>query len=229
MTNRPIPRRGLLGCWFLDDRGITYDAGQNQAIDRSGRGNHATYKNGVTVGAAGDPSRAFGAAAFDASRNQSADVGVPLAVDGAHAVVAICQSSTENGEDFVVAATDDASNGYVLRLINNKFSFDQRDSSSDESSVRFEYTPDKYACIVGFFDGEQIGLFVNGTLVESKSISSQAPSDADLVIGNQEEFNNPFEGEIAAVGRYDLTVPNAPEPSEIAERWDRLTDIPATR
>jgi len=225
MTNRPIPRRGLLGCWFLTDRGITYDAGANEAIDRSGRGNHATYQNGVTVGTAGDPSRDFGAADFDASSNQYADVGDPLAVSGAHAIAAVFKPEGKG----VVAGNDDGNNGTQMNFLFDKVGFGQADDSANRTFVRIAAEDNTYHSAVGFFTGSEVGITLNDTQTETAPFTAQSEGVRDFNISRRADDAVYFDGEIAAVGRYDLTVPNAPEPSEIARRWDRLTDIPATR
>jgi len=230
MTNRPIPRRGLLGCWFLTDRGITYDAGQNQAIDRSGRGNHATYQNGVTVGTAGDPSRDFGAAAFDADSNQFAEVGDPLVVGGKQAIAVIGRlddSSSNRG----LASNADGTNGAELLTLKDGFPiFEIINNGSKTNVFGNNSIENTFSSIVGFFDGSKIGIYQDGELGGTASVLNvTAPTLPSFLIGNRGNVDNYFDGEIAAVGRYDLTVPNAPEPSEIARRWDRLRDIPATR
>jgi len=234
MTNRPIPRRGLLGCWFLDDRGITYDAGANEAIDRSGRGNHATYQNGVTVGVEGDPSRDFGAAAFDASSNQFADVGDPLAVGGDQANVAIVKADSWGSSVRTLYDNEGNSGGVRLGLSGATegeiFGFAKEANTSNVISVNTGLQEGEYWTLTHFVSetrGEQ-GLLVDGEVVTA-SISGVGLADSSFLIGLQDGTTRYFDGEIAAVGRYDLTVPNAPEPSAIARRWDRLTDIPATR
>jgi len=232
MTNRPIPRRGLLGAWFLTDRGITYDAGANEAIDRSGRGNHATYQNGVTVGVEGDPSRDFGAAAFDASSNQFADVGDPLAVDGPQAVAAVLKIDVLDASFRDVVINSLNGTGFIFGLTSNDdFGFRIHDNTNTRVASVTEVNTDTYFSSVGFFDGEQVGIYKGDKLRDTSAVSSVAPSTgSSLGIGaNTALRTSRFDGEIAAVGRYDLTVPDAPEPSEIARRWDRLTDIPATR
>jgi len=232
MTNRPIPRRGLLGCWFLTDRGITYDAGANEAIDRSGRGNHAEYRNGVTVGTAGDPSRDFGAARFDAGSNQSADVGDPLAVDGPQAIVLICKPDVLDGNArFTFSNGEFNGTGLFLGVTNiDQFRFSIPDGQGNPQVVDVTDTQaNEYVSLVGFFDGSQIGVYADGSLRDTRAVTSVTSGSANATIGSDADEGLNWEGEIAAVARYDLTVPNAPEPSEIAERWDRLTDIPATR
>jgi len=228
MTNRPIPRRGLLGCWFLTDRGITYDAGANEAIDRSGRGNHATYQNGVTVGVAGDPSRDFGAADFDAGSNQFVDVGDPLAVDGDQAIVAIIKP-----EDLANAQRYVSNRGSNGTLIDNGggsgvFRFGLNDDNGSFTNVEFTADTGEWYSVCGAKHNGGVVIYDGVSLVDSASITGVNNGDTvPLQIGGQS--GNYSDSEIAAVARYDLTVPNAPEPSEIARRWDRLTDIPATR
>jgi len=232
MTNRPIPRRGLLGCWFLDDRGITYDSGANEAIDRSGRGNHATYQNGVTVGVEGDPSREFGAANFDARSNQFAQVDDPLAVNGPQAVAVVLKLDVLDGSFRDVVFNRNNNTGFLLGLTDTDvFRFGIHDSSNTFVQTQVEADTDTYFSLVGFFDGRRVGIYKEGELEGTSAMSSVAPTNSSLLgIGaNVTAGAAHIDGEIAAVGRYDLTVPNAPEPSEIARKWDRLTDIPATR
>jgi len=232
MTNKPIPRRGLLGAWFLTDRGITYNVGADEAIDRSGKGNHATYRNGVTVGTAGDPSRDFGAANFDAGSNQFAEVDDPLAVDGPQAVVLICKPNVLDGNArFAFSNGQFSATGLFLGVATtDEFRFSIPDGQGDPQAVGVDDIQAKeYVSIVGFFDGSQIGIYADGSLRDTGAITSVTAGSANATIGSDVNETLHWDGEIAAVGRYDLTVPNAPEPSEIARKWDRLTDIPATR
>jgi hypothetical protein len=224
-----------LGCWFLTDRGITYNAGANEAIDRSGRGNHATYENGVTVGVSGDPSREFGAADFDDASNQYADVGETLQKTGSQAVAAIVKPTDDTNEIDAVGNFD--SDGFLLdynRVADDTLSFGVREAESTNfiEAADTVQTNQYVSCVGSVETNDNITLYTDGSLVETKAfgtVKSKDGSFTPLRIGRHGDPKLHWNGEIAAVARYDLRVPNAPEPSEIAERWDRLTDIPATR
>lgn len=225
MSDTPLPTRGLLGAWFFDQR--FYDSGRNRVTPLNPVGSFVELRNGVTVGTAGDPSREFGAAAFDDASNQYADVGNSLAVDGPQAVVAIAKVDDSNN-NYALASSRDGSNGFRLTWFPPKFAFEITDGSGNQVTTKSDSKdPDTFYTLLGFYDGSSVGIYVDAVLEGTASVSSITPSDVVFQIAQSPAYY--LDGEIAAVGRYDLTVPNAPEPSEIARSWDRLTDIPATR
>jgi len=239
MSDTPIPTGpSLLGAWFFDER--FYDAGRDRVTPLTPVGYPAELKNGITVGVEGDPSRDFGAADFDAGSNQFADVGDPLAVDGDSAVAAILKVESGSWEDGAFnRIISNASVGTVTEGLevflngNNEGSLTVKvanGSGGETNSVPATgvSSGEYWSVTTAVSDGEII-TYVNGELVDTDPISGYTASTLDLIIGARTDAGSAFDGEIAAVGRYDLTAPNAPEPSEIARRWDRLTDIPATR
>jgi len=233
MTNRPIPRRGLLGCWFLDDRGITYDSGANEAIDRSGKGNHATYQNGVTVGVEGDPSREFGAADFDSSSSQYAPLNSPLGIGDNQAVVSLFKPTTANFSYIIGNIGPIVDGGVGLRYTSSQeVEFAIGNSSGNLTTVRSDANLDEFHTVVGAVSSPELSLYHDGGLADRQTVSSNDISvgaDDRAIASRNGTGQDFFDGVIAATAIYDLTAPNAPEPSEIARRWDRLTDIPATR
>jgi hypothetical protein len=233
MSDTPLPERGLLGAWFFDSR--FYDGGRDRVDPSPPVGYPANLKNGVTVGVEGDPSRDFGAAAFDSGGNQYADVGETLQKTGSQAVAAIIKSTDDTNK--IAAVGNFNGEGFLLdynRVADDTLTFGIREA---ESTTVVETTDtvqtDKYVSCVGSVESnDNIALYTDGSLAEKKAfgtIDSDSDNFSPLRIGTRGALQSYWNGEIAAVGRYDLTVPDAPEPSEIAERWDRLTDIPATR
>jgi len=228
MSDTPIPTGpSLLGAWFFDER--FYDAGRDRVTPLNPVGYPAELKNGVTVGVAGDPSRDFGAADFDDASNQFAKVNDALAVDGEQCVAAIFKLDNTSNRKHIVNNWN--GQGYILQSKEN-LKFTLRDGSGNiRETIWRGLDAATYFSVVGAFGGNNNILLVDNVVRDTVSMSGIASSTASqTVIGRDTDSSGFFvDGEIAAVGRYDLSVPNAPEPSEIARRWDRLTDIPATR
>jgi hypothetical protein len=232
-VDTPLPERGLLGAWFFDSR--FYDGGRDRVDPSAPVGYPANLKNGVTVGVSGDPSREFGAAAFDADSNQYADVGETLQKTGSQAVAAVVKP-TDDTDRMAVASNLDGE-GFLFdynRIADDTLSFGVREAESTNviAAAGTAQTNEYVSCVGSVEPNDNISLYTDGSLAETKTFGTIKLKDetfTPLRIGSRGDAKLHWNGEIAAVGRYDLTVSDAPEPSEIAERWDRLTDIPGTR
>lgn len=233
MTNTPIPTGpSLLGAWFFDER--FYDSGRDRVTPLTPVGYSAELKNGVTVGVEGDPSRDFGAADFDEDSVQFADVDADGEAPSDVAICGICSIRGTGSNTF--ASKEDVSSsdaGWAIRISNfgTRFSLNDNGTTTVVDSGVTAANDGQYISLVCVIKDGDVSIYINGVLKASKTGVGFTNVDTDIRIGESNLTTDflPFNGEIAAVARYDLTVPNAPEPSEIARRWDRLTDIPATR
>jgi len=224
MSDTPLPTRGLLGAWFFDER--FYDAGRDRVTPLNPVGYPAELKNGVTVGVEGDPSRDFGAASFDRSSNQFATTDlVPNTDEFMYLNIAKLENDTDQ-QGFVSSSGSGAPDDPVLRFSGITAEFINRDSSGNKYSITASAPKNQFALYSASVS--------NGvaTIRRGKEPQETLNTDSEVADGLVElasERGATLDGEMAAAAVYDLSVPNAPEPSEIAQRWDRLTDIPATR
>jgi hypothetical protein len=197
----------------------------------------AELKNGVTVGTEGDPAREFGAASFDEDGGTSASVqGLKgITTDQAFAGVFKPAPVTNNDNDRLVGNTNRARGDSpgVIVIQNSAGIFSGQVSRSDGTNALVEsddLSPNNYFSFVLSLLNGRISLYLDSNLKDSKSFSfSIEEPNRTLTIGRRPGGLLGWDGEISAIGYYDLSVPNAAQPSEIARSWDRLTDIPATR
>jgi len=226
MSDTPIPTGpSLLGAWFFDER--FYDAGRDRVTPLNPVGYPAELKNGVTVGVAGDPSRDFGAADFDRSGNQFAETDlVPDTDEFMYLTVAKLENDTD-AQGFVSSSFSGAPNDPILRFSGISAEFVNRDSSGNKYSIGTSAVQNKFTLYsASVSNGVATIRQGKGESQETLNTDSEV---ANGIVRVANDRGDTLDGEMAAAAVYDLSVPNAPEPSEIAERWDRLTDIPATR
>ena len=236
MVDRPIPRRGLIGCWFFDKRGPYYNEGQNTISDRSGRAGggqfDATLKNGVTLGQS-VPDRDLGAASFDPSSNQYAEAQPSGTRERAIVVLVKPESLANETFQRIAYNYDPSSNGgsfFGLAANTEQIQFNVILDDGNFVGGNAGINEDEWQVYTGSFTNQQLSIYRNDKLVASESAPTGSnESSRPYYIGSQNGSQRFFDGKIAATAKYDLTVPNAPEPSEIARSWDKLRDIPATR
>lgn len=227
MTHDPLHGRHELATYYFDPR---YSDG-GVVSDHSGRGNDLTPNGGVSTDATAGPT-GFGASELDGTDDywESPD---SLAVSGDNAVATVLRVDVfDNGNFDCVYRNRSGSNGLELTTDDSvqRLTLEAYDGSGN--NVSFAVTTDVpeskfFTFVQAVHDGELKG-FIDGELKNSRSISGYTAGQAPFRFGST--GGSAFlPGVFAFVGRYDLTVPTAPEPAEIARRVDELTSVPRTR
>lgn len=179
----------------------------NTTSDFSGDNNDLSTSGGVTVGGA---TGFFGSSTnFDGTDDQ-------LTSNSTHSYtgnfsVSIYVNPDVQASSFRIAAgTDDSTNGWSIGQDNsNNWAWNMRTGSGGTQSVKPDTTiqTGQWYHLVGIYNGTHQILYVNGTVVGTKALSSHNVADDPTNIGNNGPgFDQDFDGQIDSVRVIDETV-----------------------
>jgi len=224
----PLHGRHELATYYFDPR----FAANGVVSDHSGRGNDLSPNGGVSTDATAGPA-GFGASDFDGTDDRYAATD-PLGVSGDCATVAIVRIDDWDDGNFTrTILNSNASDGFSLfksdTTVGEMVSFAYDGSGSKIITVVSSpvESGEWFSVMHAIEDGES-KLVINSENVATEPISGHTAGNRNFTVGTEDSQNTPNQ-QVAFVGRYDLTVPTAPDAAEIARRVDELTSVPRTR
>jgi len=218
----------------LDHKPIAYwrlgESSGTTAADASGNGNNGTYTGGVTLGAAGalvrDPDTA---AAFDGVDDRVV-ITNPTSLDVAQVSVEAWVRPTllsDLGGIFEKSVGGAVNSKYLLFQEGRNWRWRVKPAATGFVTVSVPVSAARVTVhLVGTYDGSQIRLYKDGTLVDGPTAAGAlATGDGDAHIGHKFSGVYPFYGTIDEVAVYDYAL----SPEQIASHYTMGTVLGGIR
>ena len=170
--------------------------------DTSGFCNNATVNGTLTYST--DTPKYEKSAIFDGSTCLSCDLPY-LGNEWSYACWFYSPTSSNVGENVITLNTSGGDSDYQFAFLTNPYSGRAQSSANGEFINSIPFTCDRWNHIVASFDGSQLKAYINGALIDTKTISAPHLERHKLTIGARNSgsgFSNYFTGKINDVRVY---------------------------